>query len=73
MKADVIILGASGYGGGELLRLLSNHPAAGAIMPVSKATPANALPRFIPTCAIFQTSCFWENPTGERDRKNHRS
>ena len=37
MKADVIILGASGYGGGELLRLLSNHPAAGAIMPVSKS------------------------------------
>ena len=26
-KVDVLILGASGYGGGELLRWLSNHPA----------------------------------------------
>ena len=26
-SVDVLILGASGYGGGELLRWLSNHPA----------------------------------------------
>ena len=26
-KVDVLILGASGYGGGELLRWLSVHPA----------------------------------------------
>ncbi|WP_243303221.1 N-acetyl-gamma-glutamyl-phosphate reductase [Geothrix oryzisoli] len=26
-KVDVVILGASGYGGGELLRWLANHPA----------------------------------------------
>jgi len=26
-SVDVLILGASGYGGGELLRWLSSHPA----------------------------------------------
>jgi N-acetyl-gamma-glutamyl-phosphate reductase len=31
MKADVVILGASGYGGGELLRWLSLHPAVGSL------------------------------------------
>lgn len=32
----VTILGGSGYGGGELLRLLSQHPKAGAIRAVSR-------------------------------------
>lgn len=35
-KSSVYILGGSGYGGGELLRLLSQHPRIGAIRAVSR-------------------------------------
>ena len=35
-KSPVLILGGSGYGGGELLRLLSAHPAMGALRAVSR-------------------------------------
>jgi N-acetyl-gamma-glutamyl-phosphate reductase len=35
-KLPVCILGGSGYGGGELLRLLSQHPKVGAIRAVSR-------------------------------------
>lgn len=36
MKADVAILGASGYGGGELLRWLSAHPAVASLRGTSR-------------------------------------
>lgn len=35
-KVDVYILGGSGYGGGELLRLLSQHPQLGSLRAVSR-------------------------------------
>lgn len=34
---DVLILGASGYGGGELLRWLSNHPAVASIRGTARS------------------------------------
>jgi N-acetyl-gamma-glutamyl-phosphate reductase len=33
---DIVILGAAGFGGGELLRLLANHPHARSIRPLSR-------------------------------------
>jgi N-acetyl-gamma-glutamyl-phosphate reductase len=36
-SAEIVILGAAGYGGGELLRLLSGHPAAASLRPVSRS------------------------------------
>ncbi|HOC19695.1 MAG TPA: N-acetyl-gamma-glutamyl-phosphate reductase [Vicinamibacterales bacterium] len=36
MRLDVAILGASGFGGGELLRLLSAHPAVGSLRGTSR-------------------------------------
>lgn len=36
MKLDVAILGASGYGGGELLRWLSGHPATATLRGTSR-------------------------------------
>lgn len=36
-KVQVLILGGSGYGGGELLRLLVRHPQVGSIRAVSRA------------------------------------
>lgn len=40
---DVVILGASGYGGGELLRLLSQHPQVGSLCAVSRNHAGKAL------------------------------
>ena len=37
MTLDIAILGASGYGGGELLRWLSCHPATGTLRGTSRA------------------------------------
>lgn len=34
---DAVILGAAGYGGGELLRLLLDHPALGSVHAVSRS------------------------------------
>ncbi|WLT31439.1 N-acetyl-gamma-glutamyl-phosphate reductase [Geothrix sp. PMB-07] len=36
-SVDVLILGASGYGGGELLRWLSNHPAINSIRGTARS------------------------------------
>jgi len=36
-SVDVLILGASGYGGGELLRWLSNHPAVASIRGTARS------------------------------------
>lgn len=35
-RVEVYILGGSGYGGGELLRLLSQHPQVQSIRAVSR-------------------------------------
>ncbi len=37
MKVHAVILGAAGYGGGELLRLLIGHPNVASILAVSKS------------------------------------
>jgi N-acetyl-gamma-glutamyl-phosphate reductase len=36
-SVDVLILGASGYGGGELLRWLSNHPAVASVRGTARS------------------------------------
>jgi LysW-gamma-L-alpha-aminoadipyl-6-phosphate/LysW-L-glutamyl-5-phosphate reductase len=36
-KVRAVILGAAGYGGGELLRILSRHPAVAALQAVSRS------------------------------------
>ncbi len=36
-QVDVLILGASGYGGGELLRWLSNHPAVASLRGTARS------------------------------------
>jgi N-acetyl-gamma-glutamyl-phosphate reductase len=36
-KVGAVILGAAGYGGGELLRLLAGHPAIASVQAVSKS------------------------------------
>jgi LysW-gamma-L-alpha-aminoadipyl-6-phosphate/LysW-L-glutamyl-5-phosphate reductase len=37
MRVDAVILGASGYGGGELLRWLSQHPNVGSVRGTSRS------------------------------------
>ena len=37
MQFDSVLIGAAGYGGGELLRLLLGHPNAGSIQAVSRS------------------------------------
>ena len=37
ISVDVLILGASGYGGGELLRWLSGHPAVGSLRGTARS------------------------------------
>lgn len=39
---DVVILGASGYGGGELLRLLDTHPRLRSVQGVSRQSAGKA-------------------------------
>lgn len=41
--AHIYILGASGYGGGELLRLLSRHPQVGSVRAVSRTHAGRAI------------------------------
>jgi N-acetyl-gamma-glutamyl-phosphate reductase len=41
--ADALVLGAAGYGGGELLRLLSGHPALASLTPVSRSCAGQAV------------------------------
>lgn len=43
MKVHAVILGAAGYGGGELLRLLLGHPNVQAIRAVSKSHAGQAV------------------------------
>ncbi len=47
-KVHVAILGASGYGAGELLRLLTQHPHARVIAAVSHSSPGSAIAKFHP-------------------------
>jgi len=37
MRIDAVILGASGYGGGELLYWLSRHPEVGGLRGTSRS------------------------------------
>jgi len=41
-KVDVLILGASGYGGGELLRWLSNHPTVASLRGTARSHAGKA-------------------------------
>ena len=54
----VAILGASGYGAGELLRLLVQHPQVAVVSVTSTRRPGSRSTRCIRTCAA-STTCRW--------------
>lgn len=43
MRTIAVVLGAAGYGGGELLRILSRHPGIAAVQAVSQSHAGKAL------------------------------
>ena len=66
MRTDVVIFGASGYGGGELLRILSQHPNVGKIRGTSRSRAgrpfADAHPNLTGVVeGMFEESVDWRN------------
>ena len=53
MKVQAVVLGAAGYGGGELLRLLAGHPAVTSVQAVSKSHGGQPLWRAHPNLRGF--------------------
>lgn len=64
---DAVILGASGYGGGELLRLLSGHPQLGRVQALSRSHVGKPLQQQHPTLRnalgnqVFQAEADWHS------------
>lgn len=58
MKIHAVILGASGYGGGELLRLLIGHPNVVSIVAVSKSHVGQAVWKAHPNLRGFSDEAF---------------
>jgi N-acetyl-gamma-glutamyl-phosphate reductase len=58
---SVVILGASGYGGGELLRWLSTHPAVGAIRGTARALAGKPFWAAHPNLNGIVDGCFEED------------
>jgi N-acetyl-gamma-glutamyl-phosphate reductase len=58
---SVVILGASGYGGGELLRWLSTHPAVGAIRGTARALAGKPFWAAHPNLNGIVDGCFAED------------
>lgn len=52
------IIGANGYGGGELLRILAQHPGVEVVMIASRSQEGKRLAEVFPT--------FWGHPLGEK-------
>ncbi len=64
MTLDVAVLGASGYGGGELLRLLANHPAVATVRGTSRRHAGKDWAVVHPNLrglagGVFETSVDW--------------
>lgn len=60
--AQAYILGASGYGGGELLRLLSQHPQVGPVRGVSRAYAGRAFAEAHPNLRAVAGGAFEGEP-----------
>ncbi len=58
MKIHAVILGAAGYGGGELLRLLSGHPDIASIQAVSRSHAGQAVGKAHPNLQGFLELAF---------------
>jgi N-acetyl-gamma-glutamyl-phosphate reductase len=58
---SVVILGASGYGGGELLRWLSTHPAVGSIRGTARALAGKPFWAAHPNLNGIVDGCFEED------------
>ena len=58
MGTSVAVAGASGYAGGELLRLLAGHPTSRWSRPPRTATPASRSPRCTRSWSATATLCF---------------
>lgn len=58
MKVQAAVLGAAGYGGGELLRLLAGHPAVGTVQAVSKSHAGKPLHAAHPNLRGFVPGTF---------------
>ena len=58
---SVVILGASGYGGGELLRWLSTHPAVGSIRGTARALAGKPFWAAHPNLHGILDGCFEED------------
>ncbi len=58
MKVHAVILGAAGYGGGELLRLLIGHPDVASIVAVSKSHAGQPLWKAHPNLRGFVDNAF---------------
>ncbi len=66
MKIDAIIIGASGYGGGELLRWLSQHPNVASIRGTSRSRAGQAFSEIHPNLrgivlGNFETEISWKD------------
>lgn len=59
MKVHAVILGAGGYGGGELLRLLIGHPNVASILAVSKSHAGQLIWRAHPNLRGFLADAFY--------------
>ena len=69
MQVDAVILGASGYGGGELLRWLSAHPNVASIRGTSRSQAgkpfADAHPNLLGLVAgNFESQIGWNDLAG---------
>lgn len=58
MKIHAVILGAAGYGGGELLRLLLGHPQVASILAVSKSHAGQPIWKAHPNLRKFLDGAF---------------
>lgn len=63
---DVVILGASGYGGGELLRLLAGHPRLRGVIGASRQHVGKEIGSVHPNLRGVVRGCFVEAPDWNR-------
>lgn len=69
-KVDVYILGGSGYGGGELLRLLSQHPHVASLRAVSRKHAGEPFWKVHPNLRAVADSAFEAKPDWESFTKS---
>ncbi|WP_005033401.1 N-acetyl-gamma-glutamyl-phosphate reductase [Holophaga foetida] len=62
MVFDSVVIGAGGYGGGELLRLLMGHPNSGSIQAVSRSQGGKPVYTAHPGLKGFMDQAFHEAP-----------